>query len=467
MSAPAAPAEAGSPPPLRQVPTAKRILWGLGGITDCMVMNGLNGLIDQIYTIAMAVNPQWIGIARSIPRFLDLATDPLIGHLSDNTRSRWGRRKPWMLAGLILLALTAVLMWYPPVSLGPVAVGVFIVFMLFLLFTVGYALFTIPYTAMGYEMSSDSDERTHLFKYRLLGTVAVSFLTPWLNRLCLALEGDQAEKFKGLHGVHWVSWGVAGIILVSGLMPILFCKDVTHGRSEQKVPFAAAVRYTMRNRAFWPLVLGNFLMKSGMCVTGIFFYYLFVYRMADSMAAGATEWGWFVMSLCVSTLAGTPLVVWLSERAGKKQTMIGLLALQRAGLRLGVVDVSAGAGGMVSGHRPGHRPVLQHHPDDHQLDAGRRVRFGRAEHRPPARGVLRRGVCHLRQGGRRRDLVLSGLPAAGLRVQREAGPSIARNGGHLDEVAADDPAHRIPPVHRLHFGLSADQGATAGNPPSD
>jgi len=327
MSAPAAPAEAGAPAPLRQIPTVKRILWGLGGVTDCMVMNGLNGLIDQIYTIAMAVNPQWIGIARSIPRFLDLATDPLIGHLSDNTRSRWGRRKPWMLAGLILLALTAVLMWYPPVSLGPVAVGVFIVFMLFLLFTVGYALFTIPYTAMGYEMSSNSDERTHLFKYRLLGSVAVSFLTPWLNRLCLALEGDQSEKFKGLHGVHWVSWGAAGIILVSGLMPILFCKDVTHGHSEQKVSFPQAVRYTMRNRAFWPLVLGNFLMKSGMCVTGIFFYYLFVYRMADSMAAGATEWGWFVMSLCVSTLAGTPLVVWLSERAGKKQTMIGLLAL--------------------------------------------------------------------------------------------------------------------------------------------
>lgn len=327
MSDPTTPDKASPLAAPPQVPTSKRILWGFGGITDCMISSGLNGLIDQIYTIAMAIDPKWVGIARSIPRFLDIVTDPLIGHMSDNTRSRWGRRKPWMLAGVIVSALTAVLMWYPPVSLGPMAVGIFIVLMLSLLFTVGYALFTIPYTAMGYEMSTNSDERTHLFKYRLLGSAIISFLTPWLNRLCLAVEGDQAETLKGLHGVHWVSWGVAGIIVITGLMPILFCKDVTHGHSEQKVPFAEAVRYTMRNRAFWPLVLGNFLMKCGMCVTGIFFYYLFIYRVGDSMKAGATDWGWFVMAGCIGTLAGMPLVAWLSEQAGKKQTAIGLMGL--------------------------------------------------------------------------------------------------------------------------------------------
>jgi glycoside/pentoside/hexuronide:cation symporter, GPH family len=325
MSDPTAPAKASSLAAPPQVPTSKRVLWGMGGITDCMIKNGVNSLIDQIYTIAMAIDPKWIGIARSIPRFLDIITDPLVGHLSDNTRSRWGRRKPWMLAGLIILALTTVLMWYPPMSLGPVAVSVFIVVMLFLLFTVGYALFTIPYTAMGYEMSSNSDERTHLFKYSLLGFTFVGLLTPWLNLLCLELEGDQSEVFKGLHGVHWVSWGAAGIIVITGLMPILFCKDVTHGHSEQKVPFAQAVRHTMRNRAFWPLVLGNFIMRFGMSVTGIFFYYVFVYGVGNTMKAGATEYGWFATAINSSTLAGTLLVAWLSERAGKKQTVITLM----------------------------------------------------------------------------------------------------------------------------------------------
>lgn len=96
-----------------QVPTRKRVLWGLGGVADCLIINGLNGLIDQIYTIGMALDPKWVGIARSVPRFLDMITDPLVGHLSDNTRSRWGRRKPWMLAGVIVSAVTAVVMWQP------------------------------------------------------------------------------------------------------------------------------------------------------------------------------------------------------------------------------------------------------------------------------------------------------------------------------------------------------------------
>ncbi|MCX6923317.1 MAG: MFS transporter, partial [Verrucomicrobia bacterium] len=193
--------------------------------------------------------------------------------------------------------------------------------------TVGYAFFTIPYTAMGYEMSTDSDERTHLFKYRLLAFTVVGFLTPWLARLCLEIEGDKAQIFKGVQGVHWVGLGVAGIIVITGLIPILFCKDITHARTESKIAFMDAAKFTLRNKTFWPIILGNFLMKFGMCVTGIFFYYLFIYRIGGSMKAGATEWGWFVTAITVATLAGTPVVAWASQRAGKKQTVIGLMAL--------------------------------------------------------------------------------------------------------------------------------------------
>ena len=312
--------------PYCQVPTSKRILWGLGGVTDCMISNGLNGLIDQVYIIGMALDPKWVGIARSVPRFLDIITDPLVGHFSDNTRSRWGRRKPWMLAGVMVAAITGVVMWYPPVSLGPIAVDFFIVLMLGLLFTVGLAFFTIPYNAMGYEMSTDTDERTHLFKYRLLFATVVGFLTPWLARLCLEIEGDKAAILKGVQGVHWISWGVAGIILLTGLIPILFCKDIAHNESENKVSFFAAVKLTLRNRAFWPIIAGNFLMRFGMSVTGIFFYYLFIYKIGGSMKAGATEWGWFVTAITVATLAGTPAMAWLSQRIGKKTAVIGLMA---------------------------------------------------------------------------------------------------------------------------------------------
>ena len=97
-----------------KIPASKKILWGAGGVADTMIMNGINGLVDQIYMIGMALDPKWVGLARSVPRFLDIMLDPVIGHLSDNTRSRWGRRRPWMLAGAVISAMVAILMWYPP-----------------------------------------------------------------------------------------------------------------------------------------------------------------------------------------------------------------------------------------------------------------------------------------------------------------------------------------------------------------
>ena len=189
--------------PAAKIPARKKMLWGAGGAADMMIMNGVNGLVDQIYTIGMALDPKWVGLARSVPRFLDILLDPVIGHMSDNTRSRWGRRRPWMLAGGIVAAVTSVVMWYPPISQGTMAVNIFIIAMLALLFTVGYSFFTIPYTAMGYEMSPDSDERTHLFKYRLIFFTAAGLIVPWLASICLQIEGDRAVTLKD-------SWGKAG-----------------------------------------------------------------------------------------------------------------------------------------------------------------------------------------------------------------------------------------------------------------
>ena len=99
-----------------KVPLRKRLLWGIGGMTDTFTFNGINGMVEAIYINAMGLNPTSIGLARSLPRLLDLLTDPLIGHLSDNTRSRWGRRRPWMAVGAVVSAAIAVLMQAEPAA---------------------------------------------------------------------------------------------------------------------------------------------------------------------------------------------------------------------------------------------------------------------------------------------------------------------------------------------------------------
>jgi GPH family glycoside/pentoside/hexuronide:cation symporter len=314
--------------PPRQVSTGKRFLWGLGGATDFLTYNSLNGLMDAIYVNAMALDPKIIGLARSIPRLLDLATDPILGHLSDNTRSRWGRRRPWMAVGAILAAVIAILMWYPPLQGGAGLTTAYILGMSVILFTLGYSMFMIPYTAQGYELSTDYNERTHIFQWRLYAYAVIGFLGPWLLPLCLWLEGPMANVTRGVNGVHWVSVGIAAAILLTACGPIFGCREKSVHAAEKKTKFYAALRFTIRNKAFWPLVAANFLVKFGMVVTMCFFYYVMVYHVSGGdNKTGTTRLAIFYNSINITMFLAMALVVRFTDRIGKKSALMTLMLM--------------------------------------------------------------------------------------------------------------------------------------------
>jgi len=325
MSLPTTPA---SPPATAKprVPTLKRFLWGVGGMTDTLCYNGLNGMMDAIYINAMGMSPQIVGLARSIPRVLDLFTDPLIGHLSDNTRSRWGRRRPWMVVGAIISAIIAILMWYPPLRCATWITTTFVVSMMIVLFTFGYSMFTIPYTAQGYELSTDYNERTHIFQWRQYAMAATGFITPWLVPLCLKLEGANANVTRGAIGIHWVSIGLAILILLTACAPIFGCRESGQHVAEKKTKFKEAIRFTLKNTAFWPLVAGNFLVKFGMVVTGCFFYYVMVYSVCRGDNIGGTaRLAIFFNTINIATFVAMFLMVKFTDKVGKKPALLTLM----------------------------------------------------------------------------------------------------------------------------------------------
>ena len=284
--------------------------------------------MDAIYVNAMALDPKIIGLARSIPRLLDLVSDPILGHLSDNTRSRWGRRRPWMAAGAVLAAVIAILMWYPPLKAGAWFSTTYIVGMSVLLFTCGYSMFMIPYTAQGYELSTNYNERTHIFQWRQYSNAAIGFLGPWLIPLCIWVEGSAANVTRGAVGVHWVSFGIAAVILLTACGPIFGCREPGVHVAEKKTKFRDALRFTLRNKAFWPLVAGNFLVKFGMAVTMCFFYYVMVYHVSGGdNKIGTVKLAIFYNSINIATFLAMFLMVRFTDRIGKKPAMMTLMLI--------------------------------------------------------------------------------------------------------------------------------------------
>jgi len=143
------------------------LIFSLPTIPTVLLLAPLGAVLPAFYAEHADISLATIGIALILTRLFDAITDPLIGFLSDRTRTRFGPRKPWVLAGGILVMICAHNLFAPPTDAG----------MIYYLFwsACGYLAWTmifIPYTAWASELSGDYHEKTRIFTYRgIVGAV--------------------------------------------------------------------------------------------------------------------------------------------------------------------------------------------------------------------------------------------------------------------------------------------------------
>src|SRR5262245_19748785 len=97
-----------------RIPLRQLAAYGAGGIIPIALFNIAGILVGLMGNISLGLSAFWLGVVLIIPRLWDAVADPVIGHLSDNTRTRWGRRRPYLLIGGILVAVFFVVMWWIP-----------------------------------------------------------------------------------------------------------------------------------------------------------------------------------------------------------------------------------------------------------------------------------------------------------------------------------------------------------------
>jgi len=322
-----------------RIPLVQLAAYGAGGIIPVALFNIAGILVGLMGNISLGLSALWLGVILVIPRLWDAVADPIIGHLSDNTRTRWGRRRPYLLFGGILVACFFVVIWWIPkaetvgawfpseASYHWFQLG-YILVTLTLFFT-SVTVFEIPHSALGAELTTDSHQRTRLFGAKSFVGNLFAMSTPWLFVLA------NMERFKGprgneVDGMRYVSLLVAAIIVPLSFWWFFTLREPGFQKAAQQeaTPFWQDMKRTVRNRNFIRLTLTIFTLAMGFNFVQLLGSYIPIfYVFGGDKAAGARLLGingtvWAVTGL----LAVFPLD-WISRRLGKRSTLVVAIAL--------------------------------------------------------------------------------------------------------------------------------------------
>lgn len=312
------------------VPFGQKAAYGTGTLVLNLLPASL-AIFAFFLITGFGMDPLLAGILTGLPRLFDALTDPIMGFITDNTRSKWGRRRPYIVVGAILSGVLFAFLW----QLDPAASAdyTFWYFLLFsMAFTIGNTMFATPFVGLGYEITSDYNERTRLMAFsQFMGQIAW-MIVPWF----WVIIADPTMFESQAEGVRQLSLYVAGACIVLGVIPGLFCKgiDSSHIENRAEMSFAMmasnlmgvlkGIVQTFKNKSFVRLCGATFLVFNGFQLVASFSFFIIVFHMFNGDYGAAGSWpAWFAtLSAVVTAFLVIPIVTKMSNMWGKRNAFI-------------------------------------------------------------------------------------------------------------------------------------------------
>lgn len=298
-----------------------------------------------ILNLALGVSPLLLGLVGFIPRLFDSLTDPIVGYISDNTRTKWGRRRPFIIIGAPLAGIVFAAMWQLPSGYSQYFYfGVFL--LASIIYFLSYSLFATPFIALGYEMTPDYHERTRLHAFaNTVGQLPWLFV-PWFYFLMSSKELF-TDRVQGAR-VLAICVGIA--ICLLGILPAIFCRERTlPSKGKEKTPtlpvgkrlkahvasFFSDFVTALHCRPFAKLCGATFLVFNAYQVGISFTLYVLIYYVfsGNDHLAGDLK-GRFGTLTAASSLLVIPLTGWVATKIGKRETFLITMSLSLMGYLL-------------------------------------------------------------------------------------------------------------------------------------
>lgn len=310
-------------PPEDRVSIPQKLIYGLGAFVNNLLAAAI-GSMSIVLNLGLGMNPALVGLLGALPRLFDAFTDPLVGYLSDQTNSRWGRRRPYIFVGAIAVGVAFALLWQLPP--GKSEMYYFWFFLVgSLLFYLAYTIYATPWVALGYELTPDYHERTRVMAVQnFMGQLAY-LISPWFlwimqNEL---LFDDMAS------GASYLAIVIGAVVISIGVLPAIFLKErfqdvavkeLTASFRRSTINFFKGFAMALKFSPFLKLCLATFLVFNGFMLVASFQSYVIIYYVfSGDKSLGSQYAGWAGTVSAIATFCVIFFVSWLSTKIGKRR----------------------------------------------------------------------------------------------------------------------------------------------------
>ena len=312
-----------------RVSWGQKIAFGFG-----MLANQMFPAVISIFIVVLVQNlgfPGWMwGVVSLAPRIFDSITDPIMGFISDNTKSKWGRRRQYVLIGALIMGVSFIIMWQLFLDNG--VDYNFVYFLMWsLVFYLGLTIFGVPYVAMGYEMSDDFHERTQIMAVAQWIGQWAWVIAPWFWVVMYDPSWFESAEVAVRELAVWV-----GIVcMIFAIIPAIFIKNESTldknytpltlkniGGSFKEI--GTSFVEASRSKPFSKLCVSTFFIFNAFITVAGFTFFIIVYYLFNGNTGDAGIWPTLFGSCgaLVTTFLVIPIVTYMSKKVGKKKAFL-------------------------------------------------------------------------------------------------------------------------------------------------
>jgi glycoside/pentoside/hexuronide:cation symporter, GPH family len=316
-----------------RLPMRQKVGFGLGSILDMWGHWLYPGLAFHVFNIFLGVAPGLISTVQMVKIFIDAGSDAIFGWISDNTRTRYGRRRPFILVGGILAGIGLPLMF---------AVGKdwtetqYFIFMLvsMVIYVPVMSCFNMPWVSLGSEMTPDYHERTSVMAIRNAiqkGPELAMFFAAQFTTLAIFNDPDTGKP-DILRGAQTYCAILGAIMVAVSIAIFLMVRERYYeklvSQTQAHIPLADTLWRTLRCRPFRRILAMMLAYGIGTAMVGALGYYATVYYVCKGDVVLATKWN-TAMGLAGMGFgfAGIPFFTWVARQRGKRFGLCTVLVL--------------------------------------------------------------------------------------------------------------------------------------------